>query len=63
MSDVTKLKGLISIPNSIMTKLEIKQVRNKTRIFVEDAFERWRRLKAKKSLKSDIKVADFQQDR
>ncbi|XP_073687059.1 uncharacterized protein [Garra rufa] len=39
------------------------KVRNKTRICIGDAFERWRRLKTEKNLKTDANVAHFLLDR
>ena len=41
------------------SELRGDKVRNKTRICIGDAFDRWRRLKAEKNLKTDANVADF----
>ena len=45
------------------SELRRDKVRNKTRICIGGAFDRWRRLKAEKNLKTDANVADFLLDR
>ena len=58
MSNVTK-------PKRPRYESEIRRdkVRNKTRICIGDAFERWRQLKTEKNVKTDANMANFLLDR
>ena len=52
---------MASLPKRPRYESELRRdkVRNKTRICIGGAFDRWRRLKAEKNLKTDANVADF----
>ncbi|ROL46790.1 Vitelline membrane outer layer protein 1 [Anabarilius grahami] len=54
MSNVTKSKR-----PRYNSEIRRDKVRNKTRICIGDAFERWRRLKTEKNLNTDANVANF----
>ena len=58
MSNVTKSKR-----PRYNSEIRCDKVRNKTRICIGDAFERWRRLKTEKNLNTDANVANFLLDR